>query len=64
MICGIIWEDRVKLRGIEAAIGYENLAIITMKKTGKKNTNRRQPSKANPIEGSHIIKSKIGKQKS
>ena len=59
MICGIIWEDRVEPRGIEAAIGYEKLAIITMKKTGKKNKNRRQSSKANPIEGSHIIKSKI-----
>ena len=50
MVCGIIWADRVAPRGAEAAVGCEELAIVTMKKTRNKNTNRLQPSKAKPFK--------------
>ena len=40
MVFRIIWADRVMPRGGETAAGYEKLAIVTMKKTQKKNTNR------------------------
>ena len=50
MVCGIIWADRVALRGVEAGAGCEELAIVTLKKTYKKSTNRQQPSKAKPYE--------------
>ena len=33
MVCGIIWADRIALRGEEAAEGCKELAIVTMKKT-------------------------------
>ena len=62
MVCRILLADRVALRAEKAAIGYKELAIVTMKKIHMKNTNRRQLSKANPMEGFHIIKSKIGEQ--
>ena len=42
--------DRIAPRGVEAAVGREKLAIVTLKKTHKKNTNRQQPSKAKPFE--------------
>ena len=32
MVCGIIWVDRVAPRGVEAAVGCKELAIVTMKK--------------------------------
>ena len=50
MVCRIIWADRVAPRGAEAAMGCEELAIVTTKKTHKKNTNRQQPSKAKPLK--------------
>ena len=50
MVCGIIWADEVAPKGEEAAVGYEELSIVTMKKTHKKNTNRRQLSNAKPLE--------------
>ena len=50
MVCGIIWADKVAPRGAEAAAGCEELAIVTKKKTCKKNTNRRPSSKAKPFE--------------
>ena len=56
MVYRIIWADGVAPGGAKPAIGYKELAIVIMKKTCKKNTNRKQLSKANPIEGSHIIK--------
>ena len=62
MECGTIWADKAAPRGLEAAIGYEELPIAIMKKTSKKSTNRRQPSKVNLIEGCHVIKSKIDEQ--
>ena len=62
MVCGIIWAEVVAPRGTEVAMGYEELAIVTTKKTHKKSTNIRQLSKANSIEESYVIKSKIGKQ--
>ena len=62
MICRIIWVDRVAPKGAEAAMGYEELIIVTMKKIHKKSTNRKQPSESNPINRSHIIKSKMRKQ--
>ena len=40
MVCGIIWADRIALRGAEATIGWEKLEIVTTKKTHKKNINR------------------------
>ena len=49
MVCGIIWADRVAPRGAEAAVGCKKLAIVTTKKTYKKNTNRRPLSKAKPF---------------
>ena len=45
MVCRIIWADKVAPRGVEAATGCEELAIVTTKKTHKKNINR-EPSKA------------------
>ena len=36
MVCRIIWADRVAPRGAEAAEGCEELAIVSMKKTCKK----------------------------
>ena len=36
MVCRIIWTDRVVTRGTEAAVGCEELAIVTIKKTYKK----------------------------
>ena len=53
--------EGVALRGVEAAIGYKELTIVTMKKTYKKSINTKQPSKANPIKGSCVIRSKIDK---
>ena len=50
MVCGIIWADGVAPKGAEAATAYEEFAIVTTKKSCKKSTNRRQPSKSNPIE--------------
>ena len=41
MVCSIIWADRVALRGTEVAMGYEEIAIVTTKKTYKKSTTRR-----------------------
>ena len=37
MVCRIIWAGGVAPRGLEAATGYEELAIITTKKIYKKN---------------------------
>ena len=37
-------------RGAEAAAGRKELAIVTMKKTCKKNSNIHKPSKAKPFE--------------
>ena len=62
MVCRIIKVDGVAPRGTEAAMGYKELVIVTIKYTCKKNTNRRYPSKTNPFKGSHVIKNKIGKQ--
>ena len=62
MLCRITWADRVAPKGIEAAISHKELAIVTKKKTSNKSTNRKQFSKVNPIERSHIIKNKIGEQ--
>ena len=45
MVCGIIWADNVSLGGVEEAMGYEGLAIVTMKKRGKKSANRTQLNK-------------------
>ena len=59
MVCETIWADRVASRGVEAALVYKELVIVTTKKTRKQSTNRRQPSRANPMKGSHAIKSKI-----
>ena len=60
MLYGIIWADRAAPRGVESTMSYEELAIVTTRKTCKKNANRKQLSKAYSIEGSHIIKTKIG----
>ena len=49
MVCRVIWADRVALRGVEVAVGYKELDIVTMEKTCKESTNRRQPSKLSPI---------------
>ena len=57
-----IWADGVALRGREVAPSYRELVIVTMKKTYKKNTNKGQLKKLSLLKGSHIIKSKIGKQ--
>ena len=51
MVCRIIWVDRVASRGAEATGGCKGLAIVTTKKTPKKNTNRQKPGKAKPFEG-------------
>ena len=59
-----IWADSGAPKSLAVAMGYEELGIVTMKKTHKKSTNIKQLSKANPIEGPHIIKSKIGEQQS
>ena len=37
---------------------YEEVAIVTTKKTCKKNSNRRQLRKANPIKGSYVSRVK------
>ena len=62
MICRIILADKVAPKGAEAATSYKKLAIDTINKTCKNNTNRSQLSKANQIEGFYIIKSNIGDQ--
>ena len=49
MICGIIWADEVAPRSAKAASGFKKLAIVTTKKTYKKN-NRQKPRKAKPFE--------------
>ena len=41
MVYHIIWADRVALRDVKACMGYEEMYIITIKKTDKKSTNRR-----------------------
>ena len=46
MVCGIVWADGVAPRGAGAAVGYKELAIVTIKNTCNKNTNRRPPRKA------------------
>ena len=56
MVYRIIWAAGVASRGVEAAMGYEKLPIVTTKKIYKKNINRRQPNKANSMEESYIAK--------
>ena len=47
MVCGVFWVDIVAPRGVKAAIGFEELAIVTIEGIHKKSTSRKQPSKAN-----------------
>ena len=50
MVCSIIWTDGVAPRGEEVAVGCKELAIVTMKKACKKNTNGKPPSKAKLVK--------------
>ena len=50
MVCGIICADEVAPRGVEAAVGCEELAIVKTKNYARKNTNRILPRKAKPFE--------------
>ena len=40
MVCRIIWADGVAPRGAKAAMGYKELAIVTIRRMHKKSTNR------------------------
>ena len=64
MVCRIIWADRVALRGAEAAVGYEKLTIVTLKRLVKKAPIDNNPVKLSLLKGSHLIKGKIGEQQS
>ena len=49
MLCITIWVDRVVPRSGEAVMGYKELDIVTMEKTYKESSSRKQPSKANSL---------------
>ena len=63
MVHRIIWADRIAPVGVEAAMCYDELAIVTTNKIHKEKANRRQLSEANQIEGAYIIKSNVGEQR-
>ena len=62
MVYKIIWADGVALRGAEAAVGYEELGIVTTKRTHKTMQMENNLAKLSLLKGCHLIKSKIGKK--
>ena len=49
MVCEVIWAGVVAPRGVEVAMCYEEMDIVTTEKTYKKSANKRQSSKANTM---------------
>ena len=45
-----MWENKIALRGVEASMGWKELATVTIKKIHKESTNIRQPEKTKPTE--------------
>ena len=64
MVCGIIWENRVALRGEKAAVGCKKLAIVTMKRYVIKIQIEDHQAKLSLLKGSYLFKSRIGEQQS
>ena len=64
IICGIIWADRVALRGAEAVVGCKELVIVTIKKRHIRKTQIENLAKLSFLRESHLIEKRIGKQRS